>query len=153
LQAPQTVENFVQLSEGLIEFKLPNQDKPVKKPIYDGLKFHRIVKKFVAQTGDPTGSSRGLGPGYTIPLELNGGLVHDRMGVVSMARSGDLSHGSQFFITLAPIPNLNGVNTIFGQVVDGANILNDFDKIQTNREDIPKRPVLIKKVEIERIYL
>lgn len=153
LQAPQTVENFVKLAEGLVEFKLPGQEKGEKKPFYNGLTFHRIIRKFVAQSGDPLGNNKGAGPGYTIPLEFNGRLVHDRMGVVSMVRSGKESHGSQFFITLAPIPNLDGVNSIFGQVVDGAEVLNDFDKIKTNREDVPKRPITIKEITINRVYL
>ncbi|MCB0357507.1 MAG: peptidylprolyl isomerase, partial [Bdellovibrionales bacterium] len=114
--------------------------------------FHRIVKKFIAQTGDPFGNNKGSGPGYTLPLEISERLVHDRYGVVSMARHKGESHGSQFFITFGPIPHLNRVNTVFGQVVDGVNILEQIENVKTDREDKPRYPVKIRNIKIERIY-
>ncbi len=155
LRAPRTVENFIGLAEGNIEFSSKNEKNETvmaKKPFYDGLSFHRIIKKFIAQAGSPSTKNKAAGPGYSIPLEFNSRLIHDRLGVVSMARSGGKSHGSQFFITLAPIPRLNKVNSVFGQVISGVNVLQDFEKIQTDREDVPKIPIKIRSIKIERTY-
>ena len=151
-RARKTVKNFVSLAEGEIEWVDKETDKPIKKPFYDGLKFHRVIRRFIMQTGDPKGNNKGGGPGYTIPLELSERLVHDRFGVVSMARQGGDSHGSQFFITFSALPHLNGVNTVFGQVIDGVETLEEVEKVRTDREDFPRIPVEIKSVKIERVY-
>ena len=147
-----TVENFINLVEGNIEWVDKKTEKKIKKPFYDGLKFHRIIRKFIMQTGDPDGNNKGGGPGYTIPLEISERLVHDRFGVVSMARQGNESHGSQFFITLAPVPHLDGTNTVFGQVVDGVEVIEEIEQVRTDREDFPRYPIIIQKASIERIF-
>lgn len=102
-EAPKTVANFVSL---------------IKKGFYDGLKFHRVIPGFVAQTGCPFGTGVG-GPGYTIPCETEGNPHTHQRGAVSMAHRGKDTGGSQFFICFAPQPHLNGVHTVFGQVVEG----------------------------------
>ncbi|MCB9025687.1 MAG: peptidylprolyl isomerase [Bdellovibrionaceae bacterium] len=146
---PETVNNFVELVEGNKEFKDPETEKMVKKPFYNGLVFHRIAKNFVMQTGELKGSNIG-----NIPLELNDTLVHDRFGVVSMARMGNESHGSQFFITFAPAPHLDNFNTVFGQVVDKNSVLvlQEIEKVKADRTDKPKYPVTIISAKIEKFY-
>ncbi|MCI5836648.1 MAG: peptidylprolyl isomerase [Veillonellaceae bacterium] len=101
-EAPKTVENFVSL---------------VKKGFYDGLKFHRVIPGFVAQTGCPYGTGTG-GPGYTIPCETAGNPHKHERGSLSMAHRGKDTGGSQFFICYEPQPHLNGVHTVFGKVTD-----------------------------------
>lgn len=153
-RVPETVQNFVDLAEGNMEFQDTVTDKKVKRPFYNGLTFHRLAKGFIMQTGDPKGDGSGGGPGFNIPLEINKSLVHDRFGVVSMARIGNESHGSQFFITLAPAPHLDGTNTVFGQVVDrdSVEVLEEIGKTKTDRSEKPKTPIIIKSIKIQRIY-
>ena len=112
-EAPQTVNNFVFLA--LHHF-------------YDGVPFHRVLEDFMAQTGDPTGSGTG-GPGYEFDNEIAPGLSHDEAGVVSMANAGPDTNGSQFFITFQATPWLDGGYSIFGEVVDGLDVLDDLQRI------------------------
>ena len=102
-EAPLTVENFINLSE---------------KKFYDGTTFHRVIPGFMAQGGDPTGTGAG-GPGYKFDDEINDNLSHDKAGILSMANAGPGTNGSQFFITFSPTPHLDGMHTIFGEVVSG----------------------------------
>jgi cyclophilin family peptidyl-prolyl cis-trans isomerase len=106
-QAPLTVENFVNLA---------------RAGFYDGTTFHRVIPGFMAQGGDPTGTGRG-GPGYTFRDEFTPELRHDAAGVLSMANAGPSTNGSQFFLTLAPTPHLDGRHTVFGRVTDGMDAL------------------------------
>jgi peptidylprolyl isomerase len=110
--APQTVENFVTLAND---------------GFYDGLTWHRVIEGFMAQGGDPAGDGSG-GPGYTIPAEFTNEIQFDRPGIVAMARRGNdiNSAGSQFFITTAPAPHLNSQYTIFGEVIEGQDVVNDI---------------------------
>ena len=101
--APKTVENFINLSE---------------KSFYDGTTFHRVIPGFMAQGGDPTGTGTG-GPGYRFEDEFTSNLSHSKAGILSMANSGPGTNGSQFFITFSPTPHLDGMHTIFGEVVAG----------------------------------
>ncbi|HAL61695.1 MAG TPA: peptidylprolyl isomerase [Chloroflexi bacterium] len=106
-EAPMTVNNFVFLA---------------RQGFYDGCTFHRVIPGFVAQAGDPTGTGSG-GPGYTFPDEFSPSLSHDSAGILSMANVGPDTNGSQFFLTYAPQPHLDGRHSIFGKVVDGMEVL------------------------------
>jgi cyclophilin family peptidyl-prolyl cis-trans isomerase len=95
---------------------------------FDGVVFHRVLEDFMAQTGDPTGTGTG-GPGYQFDDEIVEGLRHDASGVVSMANAGRGTNGSQFFITLAPTPWLDGAHSVFGRVIDGLEVLDDLTRV------------------------
>ena len=111
-QAPKTVNNFVFLA---------------RNGFYDGTTFHRVLDGFMAQGGDPTGTGTG-GPGYQFEDEFSPDLTFDRPGLLAMANSGPNSNGSQFFITYAPTPHLNGRHTIFGEVVEGMDVVNGITR-------------------------
>ena len=113
-KAPLTVANFVGLAEGTREWKDPSNGQMVKRKLYDGTKFHRIIKDFMIQGGDPLGTGRG-GPGYRFEDEVDNGLTFDKKGILAMANAGPGTNGSQFFITDSLPAHLNGRHTIFGQ--------------------------------------
>ncbi|GEC78876.1 peptidylprolyl isomerase [Flavobacterium aquatile] len=115
---PGTVGNFVALAEGNLE----NKARPQGKPYYDGLKFHRVIPDFMIQGGCPQGIGTG-GPGYSFDDEFHPSLKHDKPGVLSMANSGPASNGSQFFITHVPTNWLDNKHTVFGNVVEGQEIV------------------------------
>ncbi len=131
-KAPQTTKNFIELTE---------------KGFYDGLIFHRVIDGFMIQGGDPTGTGRG-GPGYQIKDEFGEGLAHDSEGILSMANAGPNTGGSQFFITLAPTPWLNGHHAIFGKIVKGMDVVREIGSVATNFQDRPVDPVVMEKVEV-----
>jgi len=106
-KAPATVNNFVFLA---------------REGFYDGVPFHRVIKDFMIQTGDPTGTGRG-GPGYRFPDEFHRDLRHDGPGVLSMANAGPNTNGSQFFITHVATPWLDGKHAVFGKLLDGSDVL------------------------------
>ena len=126
-RAPLTTMNFV----GLVEGTLPFQNRPAGKPFFDGLTFHRVVKDFVIQGGDPLSADPTIpadklgdgGPGYSFPDEFSPGLRHDAAGVLSMANDGPDTNGSQFFITLSEVNRLNYLHSVFGQVVRGLDVV------------------------------
>ena len=132
-QAPKTVEHFVTLA---------------KKGFYDGIIFHRVIPGFMVQTGDPTGTGTG-GPGYTFADEFGPGLSHQDAGVVSMANAGPNTNGSQFFITLAPTPWLNGKHTIFGHVIEGQSVVEQIASSQRNAQDRPLTDIPMTRVAIQ----
>jgi len=122
-KTPMTVANFVGLAEG----KLENKAKKQGVPFYNGIKFHRVIKDFMIQTGDPEGTGQG-GPGYSFPDEIVPELKHDSAGVLSMANAGPGTNGSQFFITHVPTNWLDGRHTVFGKVLKGQEIVNMIEQ-------------------------
>ncbi len=158
--APGTVANFVGLAGGTLEWTDPRTGQKQKKPYYDGLTFHRIIGRqkmppdgFMIQGGDPLGNGTG-GPGFTIPDELNN-LKHDKPGVMAMARtSAPNSAGSQFYITLGAPGFLDGQQppyVVFGQVIEGMDVIQKIGAVQTDGNDKPLSPVVMTKVTVERV--
>lgn len=129
-KAPLTTDNFRSL---------------VEKGFYDGIIFHRVIDGFMIQGGDPTGTGRG-GSGKTIQDEFGPGLKHSKEGILSMANAGPNTGTSQFFITLAPTPHLDGKHAIFGEVVDGMDVVKKIGKTKTIPGDKPETEIKMKKV-------
>ncbi len=142
---PLTVANFVELAEGTH----PLVDSLYKgKPYYNGITFHRVIKDFMIQGGDPKGDGTG-NPGYTFPDEFVDSLKHDRKGILSMANSGPATNGSQFFITLKETPWLDGKHTIFGEIVIGQEVVDSIGAVETSKPgDKPVTPVVIQELNI-----
>lgn len=150
-EAPASVENFIGLAEGTKEFTDPVSGSKAKRPYYDGTKFHRVIPGFMMQGGDPTGTGTG-GPGFTIKDEWSNGLAFDRPGRLGMARKPQPgTAGSQFFITQAPYPSLSGQYTVFGQVVEGQEVVDHVCKEIGTSSGKPTKDVILKKVTIERV--
>ena len=146
-QAPRNVANFVGLARGLRPFKDPVTSTWVKRPAYDGSTFHRIVRGFMIQGGDPTGTGRGEG-GYVVPDEIWANAAHDRAGLLCTANRGPDTNGMQFFITDGPAPHLDGGFTIFG-VCEPTSVVAAIARTPVEREK-PRAPIVIKSVRIRR---
>ncbi len=147
-QAPKTVANFVGLARGVRPWKDPKTGEWVKKPMYDGTVFHRVIPEFMIQGGDPKANGTG-DPGYEFPDELAEGLQMDKGGVLAMANRGPNTNGSQFFITEKATPWLTGKHTIFGQC-QPLELEMKIARVPTGPRNMPTEPVVIKKVTITR---
>jgi peptidyl-prolyl cis-trans isomerase A (cyclophilin A) len=145
--APKTVANFVELATGKRTWNDPKTGKERNDALYDGTIFHRVIKDFMIQGGDPLGTGTG-GPGYKFEDEVKGGPSFDRPGLLAMANSGPNTNGSQFFITEVPTTWLTGKHTIFGEVVDGFDVVQQIAASKT-RNDRPDPTVTLDTVEIE----
>jgi peptidyl-prolyl cis-trans isomerase A (cyclophilin A) len=146
--APKTVENFVGLANGSREWTDPRDGARKQTPLYDGTVFHRVIADFMIQGGDPRGTGTG-GPGYTFEDEVSGGPGFDRPGLLAMANAGPNTNGSQFFVTVTATPWLTGKHTIFGEVVDGYDVVEAISKADTGPQDRPSSNVVLERVRID----
>jgi peptidyl-prolyl cis-trans isomerase A (cyclophilin A) len=146
-EAPLTVQNFVGLAEG---GRAVNSETGSDR-FYDGTVFHRVIEGFMIQGGDPLGVGTG-GPGYTFADEIDPGRSFDAPGLLAMANSGRDTNGSQFFITTAPAPHLDGLHTVFGEVADdaGLEVAEAISTVATDSADRPEEDIVLESVEIRR---
>jgi peptidyl-prolyl cis-trans isomerase A (cyclophilin A) len=150
-EAPRTVANFIELAEGTREWTHPTTREKSKNKLYDGTIFHRVIPDFMIQGGDPAGTGMG-GPGYRFEDETKGSPHRfDKKGKLAMANAGPNTNGSQFFITVAGTEWLTGKHTIFGEVVEGQEIVDKVSKVSRDRQDKPVKPVVLESVVIERV--
>ncbi|HVM35628.1 MAG TPA: peptidylprolyl isomerase [Actinomycetota bacterium] len=146
--APTTVANFVDLASGKREWRDPRDGQRKSDPLYDGTIFHRVIPGFMIQGGDPEGTGMG-GPGYRFEDECPpGGPKFDKPGLLAMANSGPNTNGSQFFVTVAATPWLNGKHTIFGEVVEGYDVVEKIAAVETARGDKPANDVVVEGIDI-----
>jgi peptidyl-prolyl cis-trans isomerase A (cyclophilin A) len=149
--APITVKNFTDLAEGKREWKDRVSGKSGNGPLYSGTIFHRVIPNFMIQGGDPSGTGMG-DPGYRFQDETKGSPHNfDKPGKLAMANSGPNTNGSQFFITVAATTWLTGKHTIFGEVVEGQDIVEKIANAPRNRQDRPNKDVVLQSVTIERV--
>ena len=147
-KAPQTVLNFVELAEGTREWTDPMSGRQVRRPLYDGTIFHRVIPGFMIQAGDPLGTGTG-GPGYKFPDESQD-LKFSDPGLLAMANAGPDTNGSQFFVTLEAVPHLNGRHTIFGSC-GPLEAAVEIARVQRDKRDRPKKDVVLRKVTVKRV--
>jgi peptidyl-prolyl cis-trans isomerase A (cyclophilin A) len=146
--APNTVANFVELATGKRAWRDPRDGRRKSDPLYEGSVFHRVIENFMIQGGDPEGTGRG-GPGYRFEDECPpGGPKFDRPGLLAMANAGPNSNGSQFFVTVAPTPWLDGKHTLFGEVVEGMDVVEAISTVPVGPQDRPEQDVVLERVEI-----
>ena len=149
--APITVKNFIDLAEGSREWVHPTTRAKSNDKLYHGTIFHRVIPDFMIQGGDPAGNGMG-GPGYKFEDETKGSQhKFDKPGKLAMANSGPNTNGSQFFLTVAATPWLTGKHTIFGEVVEGQDIVTKISLVPRNGQDKPHKTVVLESVTIERV--
>jgi len=148
-KAPKTVANFVGLASGTKEWMDPKTDEKVKRPLYNGTIFHRVIPGFMIQGGDPRGNGTG-GPGYRFEDEFHPDLRHSKAGILSMANAGPNTNGSQFFITHQATSQLDGRHSVFGEVVKGQEIVVAIANVPRDPRDRPIKDVVIKEIVITR---
>jgi peptidyl-prolyl cis-trans isomerase A (cyclophilin A) len=150
-EAPTTVKNFLDLAQGKRDWSDNISGKKGPGPLYNGTVFHRVIPNFMIQGGDPSGTGMG-GPGYKFADETKGSPhKFDKAGKLAMANSGPNTNGSQFFITVGPTDWLTGNHTIFGEVVEGQDVVNAITKVKRNAQDRPAQDVKINSVTIENL--
>lgn len=153
LHAPKTVENFVGLATGKIEWTDPMTGERSTEPLYNGVVFHRVIDGFMIQGGDPLGTGTG-GPGYMFDDEIHPELAFTEPYLLAMANAGTHggkgTNGSQFFITVAPTTWLTGKHTIFGKVTDDASkaVVDKIATTETDRMDRPVEPIMITSIDV-----
>ncbi len=146
-QVPMTVGNFVGLATGETPWIDPRTGEKVERPLYDGTIFHRVIKNFMLQGGDPLGNGTG-GPGYRFDDEFRPELKHSKPGILSMANAGPGTNGSQFFVTEVPTPWLDGRHTVFGEVIEGMDVVHAICGSPTGPGDRPDPPIVLEEVII-----
>jgi len=146
-EAPKTVANFVGLATGEKKWTNPATGKEESKPLYNGTLFHRVIPGFMVQGGDPLGRGVG-GPGYNFEDEFQSGLKFDKPGLLAMANRGPNTNGSQFFITVEPTPHLNNRHTIFGEVVQGFEVVQKIANAPRDSNDRPSEEVRIIELKL-----
>ncbi|MEF8852281.1 MAG: peptidylprolyl isomerase [Haloarculaceae archaeon] len=158
-RAPKTVENFVGLATGADDYESatvgrgtgawedPDSGEKRVDPLYSDIEFHRVIEDFMIQTGDPTGTGRG-GPGYTFDDEFHHELRHDSAGTLSMANRGPDTNGSQFFLTLDAQSHLDDKHAVFGDVIEGMDVVETIGNVETDPSDRPIDSVVLESVEI-----
>ena len=147
--APKTVSNFVELAEGTRQWTDPKTRQTSSGKLYDGTIFHRVIPDFMIQGGDPLGTGTG-GPGYKFGDEFHPELSFDRPYLLAMANAGPGTNGSQFFITTVPTPWLNRKHTIFGEVIEGADVVDRISHVKTQAGDRPMTDVVLESVTVNR---
>ena len=149
-EVPKTVANFTGLAQGTLEWTDPRSGRKVKEPYYNGTVFHRVIADFMIQGGDPLGQGTG-GPGYKFADEFHPKLRHDKAGILSMANAGPNTNGGQFFITLVPTPWLDNKHSVFGEIVEGMDVVKKIGQTATSKPaDRPLKPITIQSLTIEK---
>lgn len=149
-EAPRTVANFVALATGQVEWTDPKTNQKTTRPLYSGTVFHRVIPEFMIQGGDPTGTGRG-GPGWRFGDEIHPKLKHTKPGALSMANAGPNTNGSQFFLCEVPTPWLDGKHAVFGQAIEGIDLISKITHVKTGPGDKPVTPITLNEIQIVRV--
>ena len=146
-RAPRTVANFVALATGKVEWN--DRGQKTSHPLYSGTIIHRVIPEFMIQMGCPLGTGTGS-PGYRFGDEIHPSLKHDKPGILSMANAGPSTNGSQFFITEVPTPWLDGRHAVFGEVVDGLELVSKIARVPRDHRDKPRQDVKVERIDVFR---